>query len=96
MNAPTKDAKYVHETNKFTKSNAQIWEIRKETDCHSVNDIYYLECKMRNKKETYIEKSLGDDTKGFKVTINQHISDCKIGFQHVNSHAMYPCVVKIK
>ena len=51
MNAPTKDAKYIHETNKFTKSNAQIWEIRKETDCHSVNDIYYLECKMRNKKK---------------------------------------------
>ena len=59
-------------------SNVQIWEIRKEIDCHSVNDIYYPICKMCNKKDKYIEKILEDNTNGFKVTINQHIFDCKI------------------
>ena len=73
----TKDAKYVHETNKFIMSNGQILEIRREIDCHSVNHIYYLKCKLCNEKETYIDKTLGDNTKGFKVTINQHIFDCE-------------------
>ena len=79
MNAVTKDAKYVHEINKFIMSNDQILEIRSEIDCHSVNDIYYLKCKMCNEKETYIEKTLGHNTKGFKVTTNQHIFDCETG-----------------
>ena len=34
---------------------------------------------MCNEKETYIGKTKGDNTKGFKVRINQHISDCKTG-----------------
>ena len=34
---------------------------------------------MCNKKKTYIGKTKGDNTKGFKVRINQHISDCKTG-----------------
>ena len=34
---------------------------------------------MCNEKQTYIEKTIGDNTKGFKVRINQHISDCKTG-----------------
>ena len=44
---------YLNETNKFTKSNGQIWQICKEIDCHSVNVIYYLKCTMCNEKETY-------------------------------------------
>ena len=60
-------------------SNGQVREIRREIDCHSVNVIYYLKCKMCNEKETYIGKTKGDNTKGFKVRINQHISDCKTG-----------------
>ena len=32
---------------------------------------------MCNEKETYIEKTIRDNTKGFKVRIDQHISDCK-------------------
>ena len=56
-------------------SNGQAWEIRRESDCHSINFIYYLKCKMCNKKETYIEKRIGDNIKGFKVKTNQHISD---------------------
>ena len=60
-------------------SNGQVWEIRREIDCHSVNVIYYLKCKMCNEKETYIGKTKGDNTKGFKVRINQHISDSKTG-----------------
>ena len=54
--------------------NGQIWEIRREIDCHSVNVIYYLKCKICNEKETYIGKTIRDNTKGFKVRINQHIS----------------------
>ena len=30
-------------------------------------------------KRTYIGKIIGDNTKVFKVRINQHISDCKTG-----------------
>ena len=41
-------------------SNDQVWEIPRETDCHSVNVIYHLKCKMCNKKETYIGKKIGD------------------------------------
>ena len=60
-------------------SNGQVWEIQREIDCHSVNIICYLKCKMCNEKETYIGKTKGDNTKGFKVRINQHISDSKTG-----------------
>ena len=69
----------LNETNKFTMSNGQVWEIRREIDYHSVNVIYYLKCKKCNKKETYIGKTKGDRTREFKVRINQHISDCKTG-----------------
>ena len=62
---------YLNETNKFTMSNGQVWEIQREIDCHSVNIIYYLKCKMCNEKETYIGKTKGDNMKGFKVRINQ-------------------------
>ena len=48
-----------------------------ELKCHSVNVIYYLKCKMRDEKKTYIGKTKGDNTKGLKVRINQHVSDCK-------------------
>ena len=34
---------------------------------------------MCNEKETCIGKTVGDNTKGSKVRINQHISDCKTG-----------------
>ena len=34
---------------------------------------------MCNEKEIYIGKTTGDDAKGFKVRINQHISDCEAG-----------------
>ena len=34
---------------------------------------------MRNKKETYIGKTVGDNTRRFKIRINQHISGCKTG-----------------
>ena len=44
-------------------SNGQVWEIRRENDCRSVNVIYYLKCKMCNKKETYTGKAIGDNTK---------------------------------
>ena len=36
-------------------SNSQILEIRREIECHSVNVICYLKCKMCNEKESCIE-----------------------------------------
>ena len=68
---------YLNEANKLTMSNGQVWEIRREIDCHSVNVIYYLKCKMCNEKETCTGNTKRDNTKGFKVRINQHSSDCK-------------------
>ena len=70
---------YLNETNKFTMSNGQVWEIRREIDCHSVNVIYYLKCKICSQKETCTGKTKGDNTKGFKVRIHQYNSDCKTG-----------------
>ena len=58
-------------------SNAQVWEICRKTDCHSVNVIYSLKCNMCNEKETYIGKTKGGNAKGFNIRINQQIFDCK-------------------
>ena len=86
---------YLNETNKFTMSNGQVWEICREIDCHSVNVIYYLKSKMCNKKETYIRKTIGDNTKGFKVRINQYISDFKTGVSTCKFlHHVYDCGIK--
>ena len=40
--------------------------------------------KFCNEKEAYIGKTIGNNTKGFKVRRNKHISNCK-GFQHVRA-----------
>ena len=53
----------LNETCKFTMSNGQVWEIRREINWHSVNAIFYLKCKMGNEKETYIGKTIIDNTK---------------------------------
>ena len=45
---------------------------------------------MCNEKETYIGKTIGRNTKGFKVRINQQISE---GFQNVSSRVMYTIAV---
>ena len=37
-------------------SNGKVWGICGEIDCHSVNAIYYLKCKMCNEKESYVGK----------------------------------------
>ena len=34
---------------------------------------------MCNEKEIYIGKRRGENTKGFKIRINRHSSDCKTG-----------------
>ena len=94
----TKDSKrqnYLHEANKFTMLNGQDLEIRSEIDCHSVDAIYYLKCKMCNEKETYIGKTKRDNTKPFKVKINQHISDCETGDSTCKfPHQVYDCGIK--
>ena len=59
----------------------------------SVSVIYYLKCKMCNKKETYIWKTIGDNAKGFKVRINQHICDCKTGVSTCKFPIMFTIVV---
>ena len=72
-------ALYLNETSSFLMSNGQTWEIRRDIDCHSVNVIYYLKCRMCNGKETYIGKTIGNITTGFKGRINQHIHESKTG-----------------
>ena len=73
----------------------QVWEICREIDCHLVNATYYLKCKMCNEKETYIVKRAGDNTKGFKVRISQHNSDCKIGVSTCKfTRHVYNCGIK--
>ena len=58
--------------------NGQVKEMaEKLTATQSMS--YYLKCKMCNKKETYSGRKIRDNKKGFKVRINQHISDCKTG-----------------
>ena len=52
-------------------SNGQVWENRREIDCHSVNVIYYLKCNTCGEKETDIGKIIGDNTKGFKVFLEE-------------------------
>ena len=42
-----------------------------------LSHLDYLKCKICNEKEAYIGKTIGDNARGFKVRINQHISDCK-------------------
>ena len=73
--------------------NGQICGIRREIDCQSVSVIYYVKCKMCNEKETYIGKTIRDNTKGSKVRINQHISDCKTGVSNINYSVKYAIVV---
>ena len=68
---------YLNETNKSKMSFGQVWEIHREIE--SLNVTYYLKCEMCNEKETYIGKTIGENTKGFKVRANQQISDCKTG-----------------
>ena len=57
-------------------SNPLVRKIGREIECHLVNIIYCLKCKICNEKVTYIAKT-EDNTKGFKVGINHNISDCK-------------------
>ena len=81
---------YLNETNKITISNGQVWEIHRETDCYSANVIYYLKCKMCNKKRNIYWENNRRQYEGFEVRINQHISECKTGVstwkfpRHVN------------
>ena len=70
---------YLNETKQFLMSNGQIWDIRRNINCHSINVIYYLKCKMCNEKETYIGKTIGHNVTGFKGRMNQHISECRTG-----------------
>ena len=71
-------------------SNGQVQEIRRVIDCHSVNVIHYLKCEMCNEKEIYIGKTIEtDNAKGFKIRINQHISDYKTAV----STCKFPCHV---
>ena len=40
---------YLNESNKFTMSNGQVWEICREIDINPVNVIYYVKCVTKNK-----------------------------------------------
>ena len=50
---------------------------------------------MCNEKEIYIRKTIGDNTKEFKVRINQHIFDCKTGVSTCKfPRHVYDCGIK--
>ena len=70
---------YLNDVNKFTMPNDQVWKICREIDSNSVNVIYYLKWKICNETQTYIGKTRVGSIKGFKVTTNQHFSNCKTG-----------------
>ena len=73
------------------------WELRLHVTCRDINVIYYLKCNMWEDKETYIEKSVGDNFVGFKSRINQHISDCRTGISTCKFPIqVYHCVMKNK
>ena len=70
---------YVNECTSFQCSNGIMWEIRSNITCRDVNIIYYLKCNMCNHKTTYIGKTIGDISVGFKSRMNQHISESRDG-----------------
>ena len=60
-------------------SNNMRWELRSHVTCRDINVMYYLKCNMRDHKKTYIGKTVGNNTVGFKSRINHHISDSRTG-----------------
>ena len=60
-------------------SNNMRRELRSHVTCRSINIIYHLKCNMCREKETYIGKTVGDNTVGFKSRMNQHTSDSRTG-----------------
>ena len=69
---------YLKEVNNFMMSNGKMWEIKSHVTCKSVNVIYYLKCLFCG-HTTYIGKTEGDIIKDFKVRMNTHIYECRIG-----------------
>ena len=60
-----------------------------------LSHLDYLKCKICNEKEAYIGKTIGDNARGFKVRINQHISDCKRGVSTYKfPRHVYDCGIK--
>jgi len=76
-------------------SNGLTWEIRSYITCRSCNVVYYLKYNMCDQKETYIGKTIGDNTSGFKSRMNQHISECRTGISscHFPRH-VFECGMK--
>ena len=77
---------YINQCKSFEMSNGKTWEIRSNITCRDNNIVYYLKCNMCNKQTTYIGKTIGDITHGFKPRMNQHISDCR----HDKSTCKFP------
>ena len=69
---------YLQAVSNFKLSNGKVWEIRCHITCRSNNVIYFLKCKFCG-YTTYIGKTEGDIVKGFKVRMNTHIYESKIG-----------------
>ena len=89
-------ALYLMEGNEFKLSNNKTWYIRSMITCHSVNVIYFLTCNMCN-NETYIGKTIGDTKhgRGFKVRMNQHISESRTGESSCKfPNHVYNCGIK--
>ena len=61
------------------------WKVKSHINCHTMNVIYFLTCNCCN-KESYIGITKGDKSRGFKVRMNQHISESRTG----NSPCKFP------
>jgi len=70
---------YLQAVSSFNVENNFTWHIKKDIDCHSTNVIYFLKCNMCNGNTSYIGKTKGDSVRGFKVRMNQHISESRTG-----------------
>ena len=57
---------YITEFSEFELANRKIWKIKININCHSINIIYYLKCKLCM-YETYIGKTIDNHIHGFKT-----------------------------
>ena len=74
-------------------SNGQVWEIRREIDCDSVNVKYYLKCKIVTKKKRILAKQQEAVQRDLKLEKTSACPIVKKGFQQVSSRVMYTILV---
>ena len=69
---------YLIECSEFELANREIWKIKTNITCRSRNIIYYLKCKF-SMYEIYIGKTVGHYNHGFKIRMNNYITESRSG-----------------